>query len=402
MYARQRFSTSHFSHHHVGTTARKIVVGGADQAMPKPRDWPVFLSDDHNKTELIKCIAEYSKGEKFRRKLKIPITITAADNAWLLDSVGVHQLPSCNHHEADTRIILHAVKSEDPVVVVATDTDILVLLMYAFNKYLSTDIPRTVQMQIENEKFVDINEINRKLPEEVRKVLPAYHSVTGCDTTSYPFGVRKAKPLKKAMKNTKMNLLRCFGNEEDDETKSAEKFLQTVMYPGKENESIIQTRSRMYGKQKQKASSSLIPDPSSLREHLKRAKLLALICNQCGEQDIDYPDPTEYGWLKEDGLKPCWFTGPQLPPSLIRERKKGRRKKPDQFYGYEADTEESDVEDPARKKLRRPSPTQSMQVISFILFTLLMVKILNSVLHVRLRGENLVSELTQTFVLPTS
>ena len=155
-----------------GTTARKIVIGGADQAMPKPRDWPVFLCDDHNKTELIKCIAEYCKVEKFRRKLKIPITITAAENAWLLDSVGVHQLPSCNHHETDTRIILHAVKSEDPVVVVATDTDILVLLMYAFNKYLSTDIPRTVQMKIENEKFVDINEINRKLPEEVRKVLP--------------------------------------------------------------------------------------------------------------------------------------------------------------------------------------------------------------------------------------
>lgn len=44
----------------------------------------------------------------------------------------------------------------------------------------------------------------------------------------------------------------------------AGKFVQTVMYSGKENESIEHTRARIYEKQKTKSSASLIPDPSSL------------------------------------------------------------------------------------------------------------------------------------------
>ena len=42
-------------------------------------------------------------------------------------------LDSCNHHEADTRLILHASKSTDPVIVRATDTDVFVLLTDAYS-----------------------------------------------------------------------------------------------------------------------------------------------------------------------------------------------------------------------------------------------------------------------------
>ena len=58
--------------------------------------------------------------------------------------------------------------------------------------------------------------------------------------------------------------------------KRAEKFVQTIMYPGKDNESIAETRSQMYEKQ--------IPNQSSLHEHLKRAKLQTMIWSQCCEQ----------------------------------------------------------------------------------------------------------------------
>ena len=82
--------------------------------------------------------------------------------------------------------------------------------------------------------------------------------------------------------------------------KPAEKFVQTIMYPGKGNKLIAMTRSRMYEKQKQKSSSNLIPDQSSLYEHLKTAKLQTMIWNQYCEQSIVYPGPTDYGWMKED------------------------------------------------------------------------------------------------------
>ena len=110
-----------------GTTTRKIVIGGADQAKPKSCDCATFLSDRDYKTELSQFIAGYCKARNFRRKLKMPVTIRCSEGTWLLNNVGVHQLPSCNHHEADARIIRHVVQFNDsnPVVVVASDTTFL-------------------------------------------------------------------------------------------------------------------------------------------------------------------------------------------------------------------------------------------------------------------------------------
>ena len=105
---------------------------------------------------------------------------------WLLDTVGIHQSTSRNQHEAETSTVRHTIQP---------------------------------------------------------KLLPAYHSITGLDRTSYLFGDGKVKPFKKALKNDKIVLLQCFQNEEDKEMKSSKKFVQTIMYPGKDNESVAETRS---------------------------------------------------------------------------------------------------------------------------------------------------------------
>ena len=62
-------------------------------------------------------------------------------------------------------------------------------------------------MKIDDEKLVDVNDIWSNLPEKVRKLLPAYRSITGSDTTSYLFGVGKVKPFQKALKKNKIGLL---------------------------------------------------------------------------------------------------------------------------------------------------------------------------------------------------
>ena len=61
--------------------------------------------------------------------------------------------------------------------------------------------------------------------------------------TSYLFGVGKVTLLQKALKKDKIGLLQCFQNEEDKEMKSTKKFVQTIMYPGKDNISVADTRS---------------------------------------------------------------------------------------------------------------------------------------------------------------
>ena len=39
---------------------------------------------------------------------------------------------TCNHHETDARIALHGLRSIKPVIITATDTDVLVLLTHAY------------------------------------------------------------------------------------------------------------------------------------------------------------------------------------------------------------------------------------------------------------------------------
>ena len=122
-----------------------------------------------------------------------------------------------------------------------------------------------------------------------------------------------------------IGLLQCFQNKEGKEIEPAQKLVKTVKYPGKDNKSVAETISRMCKKQKQKSCSNLIPDQSSPYKHFKSAKLQIMTWNQCCKENFVYPGPIDYGWMKEDVLKPCWFEGRQLPLSLWREKKKTSR-----------------------------------------------------------------------------
>ena len=63
---------------------------------------------------------------------------------------------SSNQEEADTRIALHCSESSKPVLVKAKDTDILILMVYAF---ALTSPPYDWYLQIDNGKIVSIKKI---------------------------------------------------------------------------------------------------------------------------------------------------------------------------------------------------------------------------------------------------
>lgn len=71
----------------------------------------------------------------------------------MITSEEVLLLEQCNHHEADTRVVRHASLSDRPVVVVATDTDMFVLLVYAFSKVAPAE---KWYMKIDKDSYVDI------------------------------------------------------------------------------------------------------------------------------------------------------------------------------------------------------------------------------------------------------
>ena len=67
------------------------------------------------------------------------------------------------------------------------------------------------QMKIGHERFVNIESICAKIGAEAFDILPAYHRITGCDMTSFRFGIGKLKPWKKMVKLKCYSLLNNFG-----------------------------------------------------------------------------------------------------------------------------------------------------------------------------------------------
>jgi len=202
-------------------------------------------------------------------------------------------------------------------------------------------------------------------------VLPGYHSVTGCDTTSYPYKVGKVKPLKKMITQGKFNLLAPLGKQRLSK-QDAEKilsFMQTIMYPGKQDEDFVETRIRMYEQQKNKSSLTLLPDKHSAEEHVKRSNLQAYIWKQCLLKDINYPNPEECGWqVEENSLVPVWFHCSQFPPSLSR-RKPRRQKHSEETDWTDDDSEEPPPAEPPEKKQRSETTKSSQQSHSTLFHT---------------------------------
>ena len=83
------------------------------------------------------------------------------------------------------------------VVVVAKDTDVLVLLVWAYAKY---NVPRKWYFKYEADKFADVGAICDYFGRDIASALPAFHSITGCDTTSYFFRAGKCRMFKKVVK----------------------------------------------------------------------------------------------------------------------------------------------------------------------------------------------------------
>ena len=98
------------------------------------------------------------------------------------------------HEEADTCIIFHCVKSQsNQIVVQARDTDILVLLISHFQKMSCSELWLKAGTS-KHRKYYPVHSIVEGLdmsPLAIAESLPAFHSLTGCDTTSYICGHSK-------------------------------------------------------------------------------------------------------------------------------------------------------------------------------------------------------------------
>ena len=275
----------------------KVKIEGFDQHMLQGNRWKEFLTNGDNKNELIRLIGRYISTEEIRNKFKTKFTFTSADETYTIESGVLEMVHKCNHKEADTRLVLHALLCKNDVVIVSKDTDVLVLLVWAYNEY---NISKQWSMNYEKDQYVDVGMICGSLGSQICKNLPALHALTGCDTTSHFFNTGKATILKKVIrKPDSIKLLDSIGREKDIHEEAIEdckEFIRTVLYAGKKKETYLETRVRLYKTRKIKSSTSLPPDPDSIVQAIMRVHLQVYPWVRSGIIYIDHIIYNKYGW----------------------------------------------------------------------------------------------------------
>ena len=117
---------------------------------------------------------------------------------------------SCNHEEADYRMILHALICEKNSAIVAKDTDVLILLVWAYDHF---NVKYKWFFSHEKNVYADISVICAFLSKEICSGLLSFHAISGCDTTSFMFNVGKLRCFRKLMNHPeKCELLKALEN----------------------------------------------------------------------------------------------------------------------------------------------------------------------------------------------
>ena len=103
---------------------------------------------------------------------------------------------SSDHEEADTRMLLHASdcsRDHQRIVVQSPDTYVAALRVYAFSMINAQQLWFRTGVK-DKPCFLPAHRLAEKLGEDLCCLIPSFHALTGCDSTSalYQFGKRKA------------------------------------------------------------------------------------------------------------------------------------------------------------------------------------------------------------------
>ena len=135
----------------------------------------VIMKSKSNKQKLASVLATFNLGETVRME-------TLDDGMF-------------GHDEADVTMVsfvLQAAQSgQNTIRVLSDDTDVFVLLVYWVNR---ADLQCKVQMERWDGSVLDINATCAYLGQKCLQ-LPGMHALSGCDTTSYPYGKGKITAL---------------------------------------------------------------------------------------------------------------------------------------------------------------------------------------------------------------
>lgn len=269
----------------------------------------VVLTVTYNKAQLITLITKYlvDHVEDNTNELiitaehPVPISIT---NGQARTQTNLRN----THEEADViivnQLVYLATKGASSISVVSDDTDVFVLLLYFYCKEkLTCEV--FMQSCIAGRRIVDIKATATK-HSNIAEFLPGVHALSGCDTTSFLYGIGKATALKVLNGGKTLKLLGKQDAGMEDVVTEATVFMATC-YGSKCCQNMSETRhdvwiSKMANQKLSVAPKlkSLPPTSEAFMQHVYRAHYQTLVWKSSLVSEPEAPDPLKYGWTKRN------------------------------------------------------------------------------------------------------
>ncbi|KAJ8034477.1 hypothetical protein HOLleu_21334 [Holothuria leucospilota] len=229
-----------------------------------------------------------------------------------------------DHEEADTRLLLHAKHASQDhkrIVVQSPDTDVAVLCASLFSDLNCQELWFRTGVK-DKLRYIPMHKVAEKLGRCLCAALPAFHALTGCDSTSSLSGIGKKKALKVLLgSKTCQEQLLMLGMElplSDETMINCESFI-CQLYSTDERAGTKADDMRYWlFCQQQKKNEGLPPTSDSLLHHIKRANYQTYIWRKSLQSEQNLPSPNNHGWKTEDGsLRPVLMTKDPAPHALL-------------------------------------------------------------------------------------
>ena len=292
---------------------RRVIESGL---VPLPACWSNFLALPENKADLARFLSE----ELLRQAPEDKEIVTAGgfinellarSSKYYTDTLSL----SADHEEADTRLALHAINATcNTVLVAARDTDVLIILVSHCERMRCNDL-LMMSGTSKRRKYIPVKEVLHILPERSVRALIPFHTLTGCDTTSYLSGHTKASAWKVFKESHELLQNTGEGDINEHIIRKAEQFLCCVYGAGHIKTTNEAQHVLFFKKGKPEA---LPPTSDAAHLHIRRAHFQAMIWKQAGSPLQDLPSPTDFGWeLSEGRLKPVLMTAEAIPTASL-------------------------------------------------------------------------------------
>ena len=224
--------------------------------------------------------------------------------------------------EADTKMILHALNAKErgaaKLFIFAQDTDVLILLIRRYPK-----LPLESFFVPNSKNIISIADIFVSLGSVKASALPAFHALSGSDTTGTLSGKGKIsywKAFSTASEDTLLALtsLGTHDTIPEEVIDKIETFICQVYQPTTSVTNLADLRWLLFSK-KQTSWEKLPPTRSAFVPAIQRVNYQAMIWNQDDEAQPTIPSPIGHGWNIEDGqIVPVLCEMPCAPDSILQ------------------------------------------------------------------------------------